>query len=94
MFRGDVHIADIFRPDHDKLPSSTGRNKGNGKSPLTIDGDISLSNRRFLSVNLRFFIKGKEVLDMVGHLSVDDFPVGRLDKTIIIDSGIRAEGGN
>ena len=83
LTRRNVHVVDVGGRDELDLATLTAdENLRVGEATLAVDGRVGL--RDHVAV---FFVSG-QVVDLVGHLSVDDATVRGLDETERVDAGV------
>ncbi len=85
LLRRDIHVVDFLRRDRVDLAPAPGPAN---QDPGIAEGAVLLDRGVGLGDDVALLFDGGEVVDLGGHLAVDDLAVGSLDEAEPVDPGV------
>ena len=85
LLRRNVHVLDLLGLDLDEVSAVTRRDRLPKELSLAVEGRVCLGN-----VEVLVTVAG-QILDLIGHLAIDDLAVRGLDEAEVVDAGIGAK---
>ncbi len=83
--RRDVHVLDAVRRDHHRFAGFTRRHEFVDERAIVADRRVCLRD------HVAAFLDRRQIVDLVGHLAVDDLAVRRLEEAVFVQVRIQRE---